>query len=126
MANFSYETINQLIVIPVTLYGKHSNLNSRFILDTGATRTVVDHGIVESLGYSARDGIGISTVSSVVGKEQGYRLQIEGFQTLGKLVKNHEIVCHDLINQIEGLIGMSFLQQFDWCLHPKEKKIAAT
>lgn len=125
MANFSYETISQLIIIPVTLRGKYSKLNAKFVLDTGATKTVIDHSIISALGYSARDGIGISTVSSALGKETGYRLSINAFQALGKTIKDCEIVCHDLLDQgAEGLVGMSFLEQFNWCIHPKEKRIS--
>lgn len=125
MANFSYRTVNNLILLPVILYGKRGPISGEFVLDTGASVTVLDHSVVTLLGYSVRDGIGISTVSSVVGKEQGYRLQVEAFETLGKHISKHEVVCHDLITQgVEGLIGMSFLEQFDWCIHPKEKRIS--
>ena len=98
---------------------------SRFVLDTGASFTIIDHSLAEILGYSARDGIGQSMVSSVLGKEQGYRLIIESLETLGNKCSKIEVRCHDLQEQgIEGLLGMNFLEQFDWCIHPKRQIIS--
>jgi len=110
----------------VSLYGRHNRLhNASFILDTGASRIIVDHAIALDLGYSAKDGVGFSTVSSAVGKERGYRLVIEGFECLGKKITSVEVSCHDLKNQgVEGLVGMAFLKQFDWCVHPKKQVIS--
>ncbi|MBI2335808.1 MAG: clan AA aspartic protease [Deltaproteobacteria bacterium] len=124
MANFPYRLNKRLVVIPVVLYGKKGRLESEFILDTGASLTIVDHSLALSLGYSARDGIGLSTVSSVIGKERGYRLMMKGFETLGRLYNSFEVACHDLQDQgIEGLVGMNFLEKFDWCVHPNKQVI---
>jgi predicted aspartyl protease len=125
MANYTYRLDKRLIVVPVILHGKHGRLTNEFILDTGASYTIIDHGLASALGYSASDGIGFSHVSSAVGKEQGYRLVIEGFETLGKKQSRMEVACHDLKEQgTEGLIGMSFLEQFDWCVHPSKQIIS--
>lgn len=125
MADFSYRLNRRLIVIPVILYGRRGHLESEFILDTGASSTIVDHSLASALGYSARDGVGLSRVSSVVGKEKGYHLIIEGLETLGKKMGHFEVACHDLLDEgVEGLIGMSFLEQFDWCMHPIRRIIS--
>ena len=124
MADFSYRLNRRLMVIPVVLYGRRGYLESEFILDTGSSLTIVDHSLAVALGYSARDGIGLSKVSSVVGKERGYRLILEGLETLGKKMDHFEVACHDLLDQgVEGLVGMSFLEQFDWCVHPGKRMI---
>lgn len=126
MANFPYRLDKKLIVLPVVLYGKRGRLTSEFILDTGSSGNIIDHTLAFALGYSAHDGVGYSDVSSVLGKERGYRLVIEGFEALGKKVQKAEVLCHDLkdSNKVEGLIGMAFLEQFDWCLHPEKKIIS--
>ncbi len=125
MANFSYRIDKRLIVIPVTLYGKTGHLTTEFILDTGSSFNIVDHSLVSALGYSAREGTGLSVVSSAAGKERGYRLVLKGLETLGKHLKAPEVACHDLKEHgVEGLIGMSFLGEFDWCLHPARKVIS--
>lgn len=125
MANYSYRLDGELIIIAVKLLSKTDVYNGMFILDTGASGIIIDHEIASDLGYSARDASGLSTVSSAIGKEKGYRLIIEGFEALGKKFNFVEVRCHDLKDQgADGLIGMSFLKQFDWCLHPSRQTIS--
>ena len=126
MADYSYKLDGELIVIPVKLYGKtDTSYNGMFVLDTGSAAIIVDHEIAFDLGYSAKNGIGFSTVRSAIGKEKGYRLMIGGFEALGKRIDSVEVRCHDLKNQgVEGLIGMSFLKRFDWCVHPAKRVIS--
>lgn len=127
MADYRYRVDKKLIVIPVLLYGKRGRVKSQFILDTGASFTIIDHSLASILGYSAREGTGLSTVSSVVGKERGYRVIIQALEALGKKLSQMEVACHDLKEQgVEGLIGMSFLEQFDWCVHPEHKMISVS
>ena len=58
-------------------------------------------------------------------QEKGYRLLIDSFEALGKKTASVEVRCHDLKDQgVEGLIGMTFLKQFDWCLHPAKQVLA--
>lgn len=127
MADFPYSIEKRLVIIPVKLYGKSRQFAGEFVLDTGASLMVVDHSVINALGYSAREGVGLSVVSSVVGKERGYRLVIDGFEALGKRVTSLEVTVHDLKEQgVEGLVGMSFLDQFRWCLDPSRKNISVT
>ena len=125
MANYPYRLDSELIIISVKLQSKVGSYNGKFVLDTGSSAIIIDHEIVSDLGYSARDGIGFSTVRSAVGKEKGYRLMIEGFEALGKKINSVEVRCHDLKDQgVEGLVGMSFLKQFDWCVHPERRVVS--
>ncbi len=127
MANHPYRLDGELIIIPVRLESTTRAYNGMFVLDTGSSGIIIDHEIASDLGYSAKDGIGFSTVRSAAGKEKGYRLLIEGFEALGKKIGAVEVRCHDLKNQgVEGLIGMLFLKQFDWCLHPKKQLITTS
>lgn len=126
MADFPYQVDHDLAIVPVTLFGKsQKTYNASFVLDTGASGVIIDHSLAEALGYSARDGIGRSTVSSAVGREWGYRLMIEGIEALGKKFSPMDVLCHDLIEQgIEGLLGMTFLKRFDWCVFPNKQIIS--
>ncbi len=127
MADHPYQLDGDLIIIPVTLSGKQGTYNGMFVLDTGSAGVIIDHEIAFDLGYSARDSMGFSTVSSAVGKEQGYRLKIEGVECLGKKIQAMEVRCHDLREQgVEGLIGMSFLKQFRWCVDPGKQIICVS
>ena len=125
MADHPYRLDGELIVISVKLQSKARSYNGKFVLDTGSSAIIIDHEIALDLGYSAKDGIGFSSVRSAVGKEKGYRLLIEGFEALDKKTNAIEVRCHDLKNQgVEGLVGMTFLKQFDWCVHPAKQIIS--
>ena len=125
MADYPYRLDGELIVVPVTLHGAIGASNGMFVLDTGSSAMIIDHEVALDLGYSVKDGIGFSTVSSAAGKEKGYRLLIEGFEAFGKKNRSMEVRCHDLKDHgVEGLIGMVFLKQFDWCLHPSQQVIS--
>ncbi len=127
MADYPYRLDGELIIISVKLHGKAGAYNGKFVLDTGSSGMIIDHEVAFDLGYSANDGIGFSTVRSAIGKEKGYRLIIEGFEALGKKASSIEVRCHDLKDQgVEGLVGMSFLKQFDWCVHPKNQFISVS
>ena len=125
MANHPYRLDGELIIISVKLHGKLGSHDGMFVLDTGSSAIIIDHEVAFYLGYSARDGIGFSTIRSAAGKESGYRLSVEGFEALGKRTGSTEVRCHDLKDQgVEGLVGMSFLKQFDWCIHPQRQAIS--
>lgn len=126
MADYEYQLDGELIIIPVHLFGKTTNYSGMFVLDTGSSGIVIDHEVAIDMGYAASDGVGFSTVSSAVGKELGYRLVIDGIESLGHRVDQIEVRCHDLKEQgVEGLIGMTFLKQFKWCVDPQRQIISA-
>jgi predicted aspartyl protease len=108
----------------VKLCGPSGSVNSDFILDTGASHTIIDAHILQSIGYSPRDAVAPSRVSSAAGKEEGYRVRVAAFETLGKRLEDFEVACHALLEQgVEGLVGMTFLQQFDFCIYPARRVI---
>lgn len=124
MADFTYSVDKRLILVPVKICSPRGVVQARFVVDTGASLTIVDRRIVESAGYSSVDAIAPSRVSSAAGKEEGYRLHLHAFETLGKRIENLEVACHALLEQgVEGLIGMNFLEQFDFCVYPSGKTI---
>ncbi len=124
MGEFHYQLDRELILIPVTLTGRSRTDSALFVFDTGASGILLDHELAEFLGYSAKDAIGFSTVSSAVGKERGYRLQLECIEAIGHRAPSIEVACHDLKEQgIDGLLGMTFLNRFRWCVHPDRQVI---
>ncbi len=124
MADFSYGIDKRLILVPVILSSPQGTVRARFVLDTGASHTIIDYRIAESIGYSSKNAIAPSRVSSAAGKEEGFRLHIAAFETLGKRIENFEVACHALLEQgVEGLLGMTFLERFDFCIYPSRQVI---
>jgi predicted aspartyl protease len=76
---------------------------------------VVTPEFVEELGYSIRDGERVMTIRSAIGKERGFTLRVKRFSALGFVVPNYLLHVFDLEtgDDIDGLIGLSFLRQFN-------------
>lgn len=101
MADFPYRLDKKLIVIRASLF------------------IILDPSVIEEMGYSEKDKSSPSTVKSPIGKETGFRLHIPSIECLGKKIENFEIACHTLgLQHIDGLLGMNFLEQFDYCIFP--------
>ena len=124
MADFSYLVDKKLITVPVRLYSGTHFIDARFVLDTGASHTIIDHRIAASIGYSSLNAVASSRVSSAAGKEEGFRIQLAALETLGKRIEHFDVACHALLEQgVEGLIGMNFLERFDFCIFPAKRII---
>lgn len=91
-------------------------------LDTGATYTVIPHQVALRLGYgpeSIEERVTITTASSV---EEAPLVTIDEMDFLGQVAKKVKAVIHDLPpeGRVEGLIGLSYLANFDLFLGYKE------
>lgn len=126
MANFPYHLDKHLIIVPTILWGPHGRFyNADLIFDTGASLTIIDPIVLQRIGYSDSHQIGLSSVQSPVGKQKGFRLKLHFFECFGKKLENFEVACHDLgLEHISGLLGMNFLEQFDFCVFPKRQVIS--
>lgn len=124
MADFRYRLDKRLIIVPVKLWSPTHFIDAHFVVDTGASHTIVDYRLAESIGYSQKNSTAISRVSSAAGKEEGYHVQLEAIEALGKRIGSFEVACHRLYEQgVEGLLGMTFLEQFDFCIFPTQHLI---
>lgn len=119
MADFPYRLDKKLLVISALFRGKHGDYDAELIVDTGASLTILQPLAIHALGFSEVDKSGISTVQSPIGKERGFRVRLPAIECLGKRVENFEIACHDVgLKHLDGLLGMNFLEQFDFCVYP--------
>ena len=105
-----------LIIVDARLWGRRSDASVALAIDTGSSETVISPDIVDDLGYSPRDGEAITTVRAAIGKEHGYTLRVARFSALGFTVPDFRIHVFDLAAGygIDGLIGLSFLRQFNY------------
>lgn len=121
MADFSYKLDKRLLVIPVLFHGKYGSYDAELIVDTGASLTILQPLAIHALGFSQVDQTGISTVQSPIGKESGFRVRLPAIECLGRSIKNFEVACHDVgLKHLDGLLGMNFLEQFDFCIYPRK------
>ena len=88
------------------------------MVDTGAAETIILPEVLDELGYSPRQGEAITVLRSAVGREEGYMIRVVRFACLGFHLKDFRVHAHDLPEgfDIDGLIGLSFLKQFDYAM----------
>jgi clan AA aspartic protease (TIGR02281 family) len=104
-----------LIVIPVNLVGKSANYIVNMAIDTGATFVMIPWDVAEHLGYDpaiSGERISITTASTV---EKVPLITIKKMEVLGHSKKNVKVVVHDLPpkSRVDGLLGLSFLNDFN-------------
>jgi predicted aspartyl protease len=114
-----------LIVVDARLWSPRTDRWVALAVDTASSDTVVTPGIMDVLGYSARDGEHVTTVRSAIGKEHGWTLRVKRFSALGFTVPNCRMHVFDLAtgDDIDGLLGLSFLNELNYEVRSKEGRL---
>ena len=110
--SFSFDAQQGLIVIRTELWGPAGSIVLRLALDTGATGTVVNIGMLVTIGYDpalARDRIQITTGSGV---EFVPRVTLDKMTALGQERTDFQVMGHTLPPSagIDGLLGLDFFR----------------
>jgi len=115
-----------LIILEALVTGPRRTSNGRFVLDTGAARTTITPELAHLIGYSARDGIRRARVRTALGSEEGYILPVAVFDVLGFKMPSFQVNVFDLgYEDLDGLIGMNFLNDLNYEVRSAEKRIFA-
>jgi predicted aspartyl protease len=114
-----------LIVVGARVWSPHRDRRIWLALDTASSDTVVSPEVVDLVGYSPRDGEHVMTVRSAIGKEHGWTLRVKRFSALGFVVPDYRIHVFDLAtgDDIDGLLGLSFLNEFNYEVRSREGRI---
>ncbi len=120
-----YAPDQELIIVKAWAWGRRDRVRLSLAVDTGSAHTVITPHMLEEIGYGPRDGEEITTVRSAVGKEQGYTLHVKRFSALGFATSDYRIHVFDLPDGfgIDGLIGLSFLDDFNYEIRSAEARI---
>lgn len=123
ITRFSRE--RDLIVVIAWIWSPRSHRRVSLAVDTASSDTVVSPDIVDLLGYGPRDGENVMTVRSAIGREQGWTLRVKRFSALGFVVPDYRIHVFDLAtgDDIDGLIGLTFLDQFNYEVRSREGRL---
>jgi len=113
-----------LIIIEGLLAGPRGTSSGRFVLDTGAVMTTMTPEFADLLGYSARDGIQRTRVRSAIGSEEGYVVAVTEFTALLCPRPRFHVQVFDLgHDDIDGLIGLNFLDELNYDVRSAEHRI---
>lgn len=122
-----FERREGLIIVEARVWGPLGARDLDLVLDSGSTDTLIVPEVLDGLGYSARQGEGITVIRSAVAEERGYLIRTTRFRALGHEASNFRIHAHDLPDDfgIHGLIGLNFLDQLDYTVRSAAQRIEA-
>lgn len=119
--------IQQVGHLFVTTVRLNDEQNAQLIIDTGASHTIISHKLSTELGLYSDSTLGTVTMNTVGGTVRASLMRMKSIR-LGEVeVKNSVVVIHDLPDSppgIEGLLGLSTLQQFQVILDPANKSLS--
>jgi clan AA aspartic protease (TIGR02281 family) len=102
----------QLLVVQAYLNGY---LSARLIIDTGASHTILSHGLLRGLGMATGIGTTTATLDTAAGSVQVEMVKLSAIRVGEAEVQNVPVAIHDLpvpIPGVDGLLGLTFLYQF--------------
>jgi predicted aspartyl protease len=122
-----FDPAGDLLIVRARIWGPRGGEPTplQLAIDTGSSHTVIVPDIIEDLGYSPRQGEAITSVRAALGKEQGYILRVSRFAALGYAMPDFAVHVFDLAEGfgIDGLIGLSFLHQFNYTVRSAEGRL---
>ena len=112
--SFPFDPQQGLIIVPAELWGPNGSAVLRLALDTGATGTVVNTGMLVALGYDPAlipDRVQITTGSGV---EFVPRVLLDRIMALGREFAGFPVLGHTLPPSagIDGLLGLDFFRGY--------------
>jgi len=110
--HISFDSRQGLIIVRAELWGPTGSGVIRLALDTGATSTVVNVGMLVAIGYDpalAADRVQVTTGSGI---EFAPRVIVEKIVALGHARPDFPVLGHTLPPSagVDGLLGLDFLR----------------
>jgi predicted aspartyl protease len=119
----SFDREGDLIVVEALLVGPLGRQPARLVLDTGAALTTLVPAVAEAAGYSEHDSVMRSVVRSAIGLEHSYVLRVAHFTALQFAMSDFIVNVCELGHGIDGLLGMNFLNEFNYEIRSDERRI---
>ncbi len=99
-------------MVPTLLSGPSGDSIVRLALDTGATDSMVNWGVLVSLGYNPANTSTLIQMTTGSGIEFVPQIPVEGIEALGQWRGNFPVLCHTLppSASVDGVLGLDFLR----------------
>jgi len=105
------------IIVRAKIRGVNEEMQFKFILDTGASKSIIDESVVGWLGFDLQRLESGDRLMTAGGSVNSKILKLPKFSLFGKDLVNFEVSVLKMPPQItyfiDGLIGMDFLLQFE-------------
>ncbi|MGI0014446.1 MAG: retroviral-like aspartic protease family protein [Nitrososphaera sp.] len=110
--NFPFDSQYGLIIVRAELTGPSGSAILRLALDTGATGTLVNVGMLVSIGYDPALVIDRFQITTGSGVEFVPRITVSKIAVLGQEREDLPVLCHTLppSSGIDGLLGLDFFR----------------
>ncbi len=110
--SFSFDAQRGLVIVRAELEGPSGSVILRLALDTGATGTMVNVGMLVSIGYDLSLVANRIQVTTGRGVEYVPRIVLSKITALGQERMDFPVLCHTLppSASIDGLLGLDFLR----------------
>ncbi len=128
MATTKFDRKKKLIFLDIGITSLNGSqvVHVPVVLDTGATRTILAADILADLGYDPGCP-GLPRVRMITGSGIEYApcITVRSLSVGDEKLDNVEVLCHDLPDEayIEGLLGLNFLNNFDFTIEYSSGKI---
>ena len=121
--HFTRETEDDLIIVTVRIGNSVLDL----VLDTGASHTFINFGILIKEGYRVGDTKGLVPVETANGIIYANRYEITKVTGLGIIKENFEVTSYifdDPETNYQGVIGLDFFENMKFCIDLKANEIS--
>ena len=118
-----YEEYGAHIDVPMTVVGEHylvpvtlsNNDTLELMLDTGASKTVIKRGLLESSQSRVIENLEELLMNAANGQTMGYRASMPNVSIGDLNLSSLDVVLMELPDfEYDGLLGMNVLNQFDF------------
>jgi hypothetical protein len=114
---FSLDKNHNVILVDVE-FGKSTH---RFLLDTGASNTIIDFNTLLIGGYNFKDVLRQVEVETANGLIETHIFNIKSISALNIQKKNFEIASYDflasgIISEFDGVLGLDFFENNKICI----------
>ena len=120
--SFKRDTEDDLIIVQVQIGNSLVDL----VLDTGASHTFIDFGILIKEGFRLNDTKGLVPVETANGIIIANCFDVQTINGLGIEKKNFEVTSYlfdDPVSDFKGVIGLDFLENTEICINFKKTLI---
>lgn len=117
------ERLGSLFVVTIEV---NETRLAKLILDTGASHTILSRAIARDLGLYSHRPVASATMHTVGGSVQADMVHVDSIRIAGAEVRNSIAAIHDLPDvppDIEGLLGLSVLRQFEVTLDTARSRL---
>lgn len=122
MGKINFDKEQNVIVVYVEIKVKDKIVRPKMALDTGATYTMIPWDIAEALGLQPEISRERTEMITASGIEKVPIVSLDKVNVAGKEIENIKAIVHDLPakSYVDGLLGLSFLRNFNINLNFKE------